>query len=113
MHGHETKKANANKDSTPSNHLERFITMVRDSLGVNAEGAMHEKDTWRSSENLLDDLTNERAGFLRMVNRNHLLNSSNYSLSSLFSLGSVGGSVASLQGSTRYDNKMTILYSVL
>lgn len=29
------------------------------------------------------------------------MNSSNYSLSSLFSLGSVGGSVASLQGSTR------------
>ncbi|CAG9104553.1 unnamed protein product [Plutella xylostella] len=42
---------------------------------------------------------------LRMVTRNHLLNSSNYSLSSLFSVGSVGGSVAgsvaSLQGSTR------------
>lgn len=36
-----------------------------------------------------------------MVNRQHLLNSSNYSLSSLFSLGSIGGSVASLQGSTR------------
>ena len=36
-----------------------------------------------------------------MVNRQHLMNSSNYSLSSLFSLGSVGGSVASLQGSTR------------
>lgn len=39
------------------------------------------------------------------VTRNHLLNSSNYSLSSLFSVGSVGGSVAgsvaSLQGSTR------------
>lgn len=36
-----------------------------------------------------------------MVNRHHMMNSSNYSLSSLFSLGSVGGSVASLQGSTR------------
>lgn len=36
-----------------------------------------------------------------MVNRQHLMNSSNYSLSSLFSLGSVSGSVASLQGSTR------------
>lgn len=36
-----------------------------------------------------------------MVNRQNLMNSSNYSLSSLFSLGSVGGSVASLQGSTR------------
>ncbi|XP_026314209.1 tetratricopeptide repeat protein 28 isoform X2 [Hyposmocoma kahamanoa] len=44
-------------------------------------------------------------GLTRMMTRNHLLNSSNYSLSSLFSVGSVGGSVAgsvaSLQGSTR------------
>lgn len=50
-----------------------------------------------------DDMPTDRAGFLRMVNRNHLLNSSNYSLSSLFSVGSVGGSVASLQSSTRYS----------
>ena len=34
-----------------------------------------------------------RSGFLRMVNRNHLFNSSNYSLSSLFSLGSASGSI--------------------
>lgn len=84
--------------------LESYIMTVRDDLGVNSEnvgGVGHEIDTWRSSENLMDDFNNERAGFLRMVNRNHLLNSSNYSLSSLFSLGSVGGSVASLQGSTR------------
>ncbi|XP_037918666.1 tetratricopeptide repeat protein 28 [Hermetia illucens] len=84
--------------------LEQYINMVRDSLGVNSDSVLHEGDGsgWRSSsENLLDDFSNERAGFLRMVNRNHLLNSSNYSLSSLFSLGSVGGSVASLQGSTR------------
>uniref|UniRef100_A0A1B0CKC6 Putative g-alpha gtpase interaction protein n=1 Tax=Lutzomyia longipalpis TaxID=7200 RepID=A0A1B0CKC6_LUTLO len=85
------------KDS--STLLEQYIYMVRESLGVNA--ANQEGDGWRSSENLLDDFASERAGFLRMVNRNHLLNSSNYSLSSLFSLGSVGGSVASLQGSTR------------
>lgn len=98
----ETAAAPAIADS-PSSILEQFITMVRDSLGVNSEGAIQESDNnWRSSENLLDDLANERAGFLRMVNRNHLMNSSNYSLSSLFSLGSVGGSVASLQGSTRY-----------
>lgn len=108
MHAHDTKKPIANKDSSPSNHLEKFITMVRDSLGVNSDGAIHENDTWRSSENLLDDLANERAGFLQMVNRNHLLNSSNYSLSSLFSLGSVGGSVASLQGSTRYETFIDI-----
>lgn len=84
--------------------LERYINMVRDSLGVNSGNALQDGDGsgWKSSsENLLDDFTQERAGFLRMVNRNHLMNSSNYSLSSLFSLGSVGGSVASLQGSTR------------
>ncbi|XP_067636039.1 tetratricopeptide repeat protein 28 isoform X1 [Eurosta solidaginis] len=84
--------------------LERYINMVRDNLGVNSDSVLLEGDGsgWRSSsENLLDDFANERSGFLRMVNRNHLMNSSNYSLSSLFSLGSVGGSVASLQGSTR------------
>lgn len=81
--------------------LENYISMVRDDLGVNSADSSHEISEWRSSENLLDDFANERAGFLRMINRNHLLNSSNYSLSSLFSLGSVGGSVASLQGSTR------------
>lgn len=85
--------------------LEQFVHMVRDNLGVNsgAANALQDGETWRScsSENLLDEFGNERAGFLRMVNRNHIMNSSNYSLSSLFSLGSVGGSVASLQGSTR------------
>lgn len=101
--GQDVKKTNStSKDDATSSILEQFITMVRDSLGVNSEGATQENDNnWRSSENLLDDLASERAGFLRMVNRHHLLNSSNYSLSSLFSLGSVGGSVASLQGSTR------------
>lgn len=84
--------------------LESYISMLRDDLGVNSENTIQEVGEWRSSENLLDDFASERAGFLRMVNRNHLLNSSNYSLSSLFSLGSVGGSVASLQGSTRYES---------
>lgn len=94
-------KENGSKESI----LERYINMVRDSLGVNSDSVLHEGDGsgWRSSsENLLDDFAQERTGgFMRMVNRNHLMNSSNYSLSSLFSLGSVGGSVASLQGSTR------------
>ncbi|CAH4027695.1 tetratricopeptide repeat protein 28 isoform X1 [Pieris brassicae] len=57
----------------------------------------------RRDEEWPDDRPN--TGLARIVNRNHLLNSSNYSLSSLFSVGSVGGSVAgsvaSLQGSTR------------
>ncbi|KAI8120441.1 Tetratricopeptide repeat protein 28 [Lucilia cuprina] len=99
------KLAEHAKDSEDKESLlERYINMVRDNLGVNSDSVLHEGDGsgWRSSsENLLDDFSNERSGFLRMVNRNHLMNSSNYSLSSLFSLGSVGGSVASLQGSTR------------
>ncbi|EDW00196.1 GH12733 [Drosophila grimshawi] len=83
--------------------LERYVNMVRDNLGVNSHNLLHEGDGsgWRaSSEQLLEDLPGAGAGgggFLRMVSRNQLLNSSNYSLSSLFSLGSV----ASLQGSTR------------
>lgn len=83
--------------------LERYVNMVRDNLGVNSQSLLHDGDGsgWRaSSEQLLEDLPGAGAGgagFLRMVSRNQLLNSSNYSLSSLFSLGSV----ASLQGSTR------------
>lgn len=97
------QKIIGSKEVDSSSLLEQYINYVRDSLGVNSDSVLHDGDGsgWRSSENLLDDFTNEKAGFLRMVNRNHLLNSSNYSLSSLFSLGSVGGSVASLQGSTR------------
>ncbi|XP_055633248.1 tetratricopeptide repeat protein 28 isoform X2 [Toxorhynchites rutilus septentrionalis] len=96
--------AAANIAEQPESLLGQYINFVRDSLGVNSGNVLQEGDGsgWKSSnENLIDDFANERAGFLRMVNRNHLLNSSNYSLSSLFSLGSVGGSVASLQGSTR------------
>lgn len=66
--------------------LERLVTAVRDSLGIESNTIAEEEAP---------------SGFLRMVNRHNLMNSSNYSLSSLFSLGSVGGSVASLQGSTR------------
>lgn len=74
--------------------MERLVTAVRDSLGIElSPNTIIEEETTTP--------TNERTGFLRMVNRHNLMNSSNYSLSSLFSLGSVGGSVASLQGSTR------------
>lgn len=97
MHGQENNYKVTNKKDL----LVNYISMIRDNLGVNSNNISQEIEDWRSSENLLDDFASERAGFLRMVNRNHLLNSSNYSLSSLFSLGSVGGSVASLQGSTR------------
>lgn len=92
---------NVVKSMSKEELLASYISLLRENLGVDSDNVSQEVTDWRSSENLLDDFTNERAGFLRMVNRNHLLNSSNYSLSSLFSLGSVGGSVASLQGSTR------------
>lgn len=69
---------------------------MRDSLGLELSpcGTIAE-------DQYSDETLTERTGFLRMVNRQHLMNSSNYSLSSLFSVGSVSGSVASLQGSTR------------
>lgn len=76
--------------------LEKLVTSVRDSLGLELNPC-----TTINEDQYSDDTLSERTGFLRMVNRQHLMNSSNYSLSSLFSLGSVGGSVASLQGSTR------------
>lgn len=92
---------NFETSSTKVSLLENYVLKIRASLGMNAANSSRDIENWRSTDNLIDDFANERAGFLRMVNRNHLLNSSNYSLSSLFSLGSVGGSVASLQGSTR------------
>ncbi|RVE50282.1 hypothetical protein evm_005117 [Chilo suppressalis] len=76
--------------------LERCISEWSSWLKTAAE--RREDDQWEPDER-------PSTGLTRMVSRNHLLNSSNYSLSSLFSVGSVGGSVAgsvaSLQGSTR------------
>ncbi|KAF7283492.1 hypothetical protein GWI33_000389 [Rhynchophorus ferrugineus] len=97
----ETQEPSENFDNTdpiPSGTglLEKLVTSVRDSLGLELSPC-----TTIAEDQYLDDNISERTGFLRMVNRQHLMNSSNYSLSSLFSLGSVGGSVASLQGSTR------------
>ncbi|EEB13728.1 rapsynoid, putative [Pediculus humanus corporis] len=92
--------------------LEHYIQSVRDSLGVEFHTEKGNEDGtgegWPQQclEELNDRINPEvdKTGFLRMVNRNHLFNSSNYSLSSLFSLGSVGGSVisgsASRPGST-------------
>lgn len=97
------KSSNVDEKLKAGSLLEQYINYVRDSLGVNSstdDSQSISSGAWRSSssENLIDDFASERSsGFLRMVNRNHLLNSSNYSLSSLFSLGSI----SSLQGSTR------------
>ncbi|RXG73807.1 Tetratricopeptide repeat protein 28 [Armadillidium vulgare] len=105
---------------TSGSLLEHYIQSVRDALGVECSGSGVNRggvaseteseagDMWNAHlEELGDRLNHEadRTGFLRMVNRNHLFNSSNYSLSSLFSLGSVSGSIASgttsRPGSTR------------
>lgn len=104
---------------TSGSLLEHYIQSVRDALGVEcgagvtrggitSETESEAGDMWNAHlEELGDKLNHEadRTGFLRMVNRNHLFNSSNYSLSSLFSLGSVSGSIASgpasRPGSTR------------
>ncbi|XP_054719105.1 tetratricopeptide repeat protein 28-like [Uloborus diversus] len=90
-----------------SSLLEQYIAHVREALGVDIpsqnNGTLSETeseagDLWNQQlEEIGDRLNqeNDRTGFLRMVNRNHLFNSSNYSLSSLFSVGSLGGSIAS------------------
>jgi hypothetical protein len=59
-------------------------------LGQDSSGAceMDASDVWSQHVEEMGDRLNQqdsdRMGFLRMVNRNHLFNSSNYSLSSLF-----------------------------
>lgn len=95
----ETNEAEScdNTDPLPSGTglLEKLVSSVRDSLGLELSPC-----TPIAEDQYSEDTLSERTGFLRMVNRQHLMNSSNYSLSSVFSLGSVGGSVASLQGKT-------------
>ena len=67
--------------------------------GLVSETESEADDLWQQHlEEVGDRLNSEqdRSGFLRMVNRNHLMNSSSYSLSSLFSFtGSVTNSISS------------------
>lgn len=96
-----------NTDNIPSGTgvLEKLVSSVRDSLGLELSPC-----TPIAEDQYAEDTLSERTGFLRMVNRQHIMNSSNYSLSSVFSLGSVGGSVASLQGNTLLKpSKMIII----
>ena len=111
--------------------LENYIQSVRSSLGIDSvdidtgndrnNNDEDEADTddrksgvWLNHlEELGDKLNqeNDRTGFLRMVNRSSRMNASSYSLSSLFSVGSlgdrasvksgVGGGANSRAGSTR------------
>lgn len=91
-----------------SSLIDQYVNSVREALGVEmptcqAGGTMSETeseagDFWNHHMDDLGDRLNQesdKTDFLRMVNRNHLFNSSNYSLSSLFSIGSVSCSVAS------------------
>ena len=83
--------------------LENHIQSVRESLGIDNDsvetGGKDEEDTntsgvWSNHLEELGDKLNQdsdRTGFLRMVNRSSRMNASSYSLSSLFSVGSVGG----------------------
>ncbi|XP_061166629.1 tetratricopeptide repeat protein 28-like [Saccostrea echinata] len=80
--------------------LDQYVGHVRESMGIEShtlrnnssresETDSESDDVWQQHlEELGDKLNaeNDRTGFLRMVNRNHKLNSSNYSLSSMFSL---------------------------
>ena len=80
--------------------LDCHIQAVRESLGVEVSEEGEEEagggggGVWANHMEELGDKLNQdgdRTGFLRMVNRGSRLNASSYSLSSLFSVGSVGG----------------------
>ncbi|WAR03805.1 TTC28-like protein [Mya arenaria] len=86
--------------------LDNMVGQIRESMGVEShassgqqrgvsrslslnESGSDVEDHWQQQlEELGDKLNaeNDRTGFLRIVNRNHLFNSSNYSLGSMFSL---------------------------
>ncbi len=103
----EKKEQDSDEEDEESNGgslLDQHIQGIREALGIeqssgsgreagtdsNAGGEL--EDLWSQHLGELGDKLNQegdRSGFLRMVNRSHAFNSSNYSLSSLFSLGSV------------------------
>ncbi|KAK3597208.1 hypothetical protein CHS0354_003712 [Potamilus streckersoni] len=101
--------------SFSTNLLDNFVGHVRESMGVETHAPSGGRgllksvsfdtdseagDIWEQHlEELGDKLNaeNDRTGFLRIVNRNHLFNSSNYSLSSLFSVS------ANLNGLTSHS----------
>uniref|UniRef100_A0A8D8SR68 Tetratricopeptide repeat protein 28 n=1 Tax=Cacopsylla melanoneura TaxID=428564 RepID=A0A8D8SR68_9HEMI len=109
LSGDTDSKEPASGDETMTNSapvLDQHISSLRDSLGIHSGVDTEQDDTWCALDELndrLDDRPNSgTVGFSRMLARNHLLNSSNYSLSSLFSVGSVGaGSATSRHGSVR------------
>ena len=103
-------------DSDGSNVLDENIQSVREALGISSTTTGHDnnedEDMWGNHLDALGDKLNQegdRTGFLRMVNRSSRLNASSYSLSSLFSVGSLGANstisgltvASSRHGSTR------------
>ncbi|CAN7987066.1 unnamed protein product, partial [Ixodes hexagonus] len=86
--------------------LERHVASLREALGVEPDAEEPWQNHWdEASDRLGQDPERHSSGggFSRLGNRNHLLNSSNYSLSSLFSVGSVSvtSGPASRAGSMR------------
>ena len=98
------------------NVLVQHIQNVRESLGVDpgagVQGDDGEEGMWSSHLDALGDKLNQdsdRSGFLRMVNRSSKLNASSYSLSSLFSVGSVNcGSTISGVSKVRSSAKRNV-----
>ena len=104
---HQTRVGPEQEDDPNKNNdqngflLESYIQKVRESLGIDTEvsddNVDNENDNSGVWSNHLEELgdklnqNSDRTGFLRMVNRSSRLNASSYSLSSLFSVGSVGG----------------------
>ncbi|KAM7309662.1 tetratricopeptide repeat protein 28 [Ixodes scapularis] len=85
--------------------LERHVAGLREALGVEPDAEEPWQSHWDEAGDRLgqDPERHSTGGFSRLGNRNHLLNSSNYSLSSLFSVGSVSvtSGPASRAGSMR------------
>ena len=79
-----------------------YSRLTSRSISLDAAADSDSEDMWEHHlEELGDKLNaeNDRTGFLRIVNRNHLFNSSNYSLGSLFSVSaSLNGCSASFPG---------------
>ncbi|XP_053375846.1 tetratricopeptide repeat protein 28-like isoform X2 [Mercenaria mercenaria] len=123
--------------------LDNMVGQVRESMGVESHAPSGLSRTTPRSVSVENDSTsdiedhfeqqleelgdklnaeNDRTGFLRIVNRNHLYNSSNYSLGSMFSLNvslnaSFPGATISRKNSVRskFGNKSAVsaLYQLL
>ncbi|CAI9715780.1 repeat 28 [Octopus vulgaris] len=95
--------------------------------GSSSFGSLDNQDSEESWQQQLEEIgdklnaENDRTGFLRMVNRNHILNSSNYSLSSLFSLSAglngINPTIMNIRNSMKNRQKdkspITALYDLL